>query len=342
MPAFTLHDLQCFEAVVRTGGFQAAAADLHRTHPSVFAAVAKLERQLGLALLDRSGYRVRPTEAGRALQRRAQSLLRQFDELRLQAAQWAAGEESDLHVVIGDLCPRPPLLGLLGRFFADRPGTRLHLHFESVGGPVERLLDGEADLVLHGIDKTDTRLEWLDLCKVPFVPVAAPALLPFPIDRSLGPERLREFTQCVIRDSARHTRSRDYFMIEGAHQCVVADQGMKKEIIQQGLGWGHLPRFLIEAELREGRLLSLAGPRLPGSIEELVAARRRDRPHGPVAQALWAYLRAQAPALRAASKSQGAAVDTGASAHSGSTKAARARRKPPESRAAKARPLRRG
>jgi len=63
MSGFTLHDLQCFDAVVRTGGFQAAAGELHRSHPAVFAAVAKLERQLDLALLDRSGYRVRPTQA---------------------------------------------------------------------------------------------------------------------------------------------------------------------------------------------------------------------------------------------------------------------------------------
>ena len=61
MSDFTLHDLQCFDAVARAGGFQAAAAALHRSHPAVFAAVAKLERQLDLALLDRSGYRVRLT-----------------------------------------------------------------------------------------------------------------------------------------------------------------------------------------------------------------------------------------------------------------------------------------
>ena len=48
MHDFTLHDLQCFDAVVDAGGFQAAAQRLHRSHPAVFAAVARLERQLGL------------------------------------------------------------------------------------------------------------------------------------------------------------------------------------------------------------------------------------------------------------------------------------------------------
>ncbi|NUO74737.1 MAG: LysR family transcriptional regulator [Lysobacter sp.] len=300
MAEFTLHDLQCFDAVVRAGGFQAAANVLHRSHPAVFAAVAKLERQLGLSLLDRSGYRVRPTEAGLSLHRRAQSLLRELDGLRTHAEQLAMGEESELHIVIGDLCPRPQALGLLGRFFAQCPGTRLHLHFEAVTGPWERLFDGEADLILHRVDKGDPRLEWLDLGKVAMVPVVGADLLPTPLPRALTPERMRAYTQCVMRDTARHTPARDYFVIEGAPQCTVGDQLMKKEIILQNLGWGHMPRFLIEDELRDGRLRSIAGRHFPGRVEELVVARRRDRPQGPVAQRLWQYLETQAPQLRLA------------------------------------------
>jgi DNA-binding transcriptional LysR family regulator len=290
MSDFTLHDLQCFDAVVRLGGFQAAATALHRSHPAVFAAVAKLERQLELTLLDRGGYRVRPTPAGESFHRHAQGLLRELDALRTHAAQLAMGEESELHVVIGDLCPRPQMLGLLSRFFAQCPATRLHLHFEAVGGPVERLLDGDADLILHRVDRGESRIESLDLLPVPFIPVVAPGFLPASARQPITPRLLRDHTQCVMRDTARHTPARNYFMIEGAHQCTVADQQMKKEVILQGMGWGHLPRFLIEEELRDGRLLDITSRHLPGSIEALVAARRSDRPQGPVLNRLWKFL----------------------------------------------------
>lgn len=289
MSNFTLHDLQCFDAVVREGGFQSAAAVLHRSHPAVFAAVARLERQLGVALLDRSGYRVRPTEAGLSLQHRAQSVLREAEGLRIHADQLAMGEEAQLGVVIGDLCPRPPILRLLSSFFAQCPTTRLHLHFEAVTGPWERLFDGEADLILHRIDKSDPRLEWIDLGKVELVPVVAPGFLPFAVTDEIAPEQMRTFTQCVLRDTAWHSPERSYFVIDGAQQCTVADHQMKKEIILHGMAWGHLPRFLIEQELRDGRLLSLLGRHFAGINEELVAARRRDRPHGPVARRLWAH-----------------------------------------------------
>lgn len=296
MNEFTLHDLQCFDAVVRAGGFQAAAAEMHRSHPAVFAAVARLERQLGLVLLDRSGYRVHMTAEGRALHRKSQMLLSEFDGLRTYATQLAMGDESELRVVIGDLCPRQPTLELLARFFRTCPGTRLHLHVEAVAGPQERLLDGDADLIVHCVDKANPRIEWLDVCKVTLAPVISPSLLPADLPRTVKPQHLRELTQCVMRDTARHTPARNYFVIDGAPQCTVADQSMKREIILQGLGWGHLPRYMIESDLLSGRLRSLAGRHLPGATEQIVIARRSDRPHGPVSERLWRFLVEQAPA----------------------------------------------
>jgi hypothetical protein len=59
---------------------------------------------------------------------------------------------------------------------------------------------------------------------------------------------------------------------------------------------------LIEPELRDGRLLSIAGRHLRGGTTELVAARRRDMPHGPIAQRLWHYVEEQANAFAAAQR----------------------------------------
>jgi DNA-binding transcriptional LysR family regulator len=69
---------------------------------------------------------------------------------------------------------------------------------------------------------------------------------------------------------------------------------MKRELILQGMGWGHLPRFLIEESLRQGRLLDITGEFLKGGQSELVAARLREVPHGPIAARLWRYLGEQA------------------------------------------------
>jgi DNA-binding transcriptional LysR family regulator len=290
----TLHQLVCFEAVVSEGSFQAAAEKLLRSQPTVSSSVKNLESQLQLSLLDRSGYRVALTEAGRSFYERTRVFLHETKRLRDHAAQLAMGEESELRVVIGDVSPLPETLGLLRRFFDGCPGTKLHLHFEAISGPVERLLDGEADLVLHHIDKADPRLEFVDLFAVKILPVVAPKFLRFPVSKSITPEQLRDYVQCVIRDTARHSQPRDYYLVEGARSWTVSDQLMKRELILQGMGWGHMPRYLIEQNLRDGSLLPITGRHFRGGQVELVAARRRNTPHGPIANRLWQFIGDQA------------------------------------------------
>jgi DNA-binding transcriptional LysR family regulator len=300
MEGITIHQLLCFDAVVTEGGFQAAAARLRRTHSTVFTSIKNLESQLRLRLLDRDGYRVTLTDVGKSFHGRTRVFLHELSLLRNHAHQLAMGEESELRIVVGDLCPLPQVLGFQRQFFDACPTTRLHLHFEAISGPWERLFGDEADLIIHHIDKSDPRLEFIDLFTGTIIPVVAPKFLPFPVSDRITPEQMRNHVQCIIRDTARHSASRDYYLIEGARSWTVNDQLMKKQTILQGMGWGHMPNFLIADELHDGRLLSIAGRHLRGGGGEIVAARRRDRPHGPVASRLWHYIEEQAPALKAA------------------------------------------
>ncbi|WP_051328742.1 LysR family transcriptional regulator [Geminicoccus roseus] len=289
-----LHDLRCFDAVVRTGSFQAAAAALHRTHPSVFAAVGRLEARLRLVLLDRSGYRVLPTEAGRSFHAHVGASLAEIARLSAHARLLAGGEEPVLRVVLGDLCPLPVVLPLLSEFFAGVAATRLHLDYEAVGGPAGRLRHGTADLIFHRAEAMAVPVERIDLAEIRLVPVAAPGFLPPHLGPDLRPDQLRPFTQCVIRDSARGGNE-DHFLVPGAHPCSVPDHAMKRELILHGMGWGHLPDFMVAGDLEAGRLVRIRGRHLPGGVEILAASRRSDLPHGPVAERLWRHLRARFP-----------------------------------------------
>src|SRR5512138_3569499 len=67
--------LAAFCAVVERRSFSQAADQLGVTQPAVSLQVRALEKRLGTQLLDRSGRRVEPTEAGVRLYRGAQRLL---------------------------------------------------------------------------------------------------------------------------------------------------------------------------------------------------------------------------------------------------------------------------
>src|SRR2546429_1761782 len=67
--------LAAFCAVVERKSFSQAAERLGVTQPAVSLQIRSLEQRLGRELLDRSGRRVEPTEAGRRLYSSAQRLL---------------------------------------------------------------------------------------------------------------------------------------------------------------------------------------------------------------------------------------------------------------------------
>src|SRR5919204_513318 len=74
--------LAAFCAVVERKSFSQAADRLGVTQPAVSLQIRSLEQRLGTQLLDRSGRRVEPTEAGLRLYASAQKLLVIEDELR--------------------------------------------------------------------------------------------------------------------------------------------------------------------------------------------------------------------------------------------------------------------
>src|ERR1700675_4147089 len=79
--------LQAFCAVVERRSFSQAAERLGVTQPAVSLQVRALEKRFGTQLLDRSGRRVEPTEAGMRLYRGAQRLLALEEQVVAEGAE---------------------------------------------------------------------------------------------------------------------------------------------------------------------------------------------------------------------------------------------------------------
>jgi LysR family hydrogen peroxide-inducible transcriptional activator len=94
-----IHQLRYFCAVARTGSFTRAAQHEHVAQPSLSQQIRKLEEELGARLFDRLGRTVRLTQLGEAFHPRAQGILRQVDESKLEIQELAGAERGKL--VIG-------------------------------------------------------------------------------------------------------------------------------------------------------------------------------------------------------------------------------------------------
>jgi DNA-binding transcriptional LysR family regulator len=119
--------LAAFCAVVDRKSFSLAAEQLGVTQPAVSLQIRSLEKRLGEKLLDRSGRRVEPTEAGQRLYRSAQRML----ALEQQLLDEVAGEGDVLRGRLEIGCSTGPgatvLPLLLCQFQAENPGVAISL-----------------------------------------------------------------------------------------------------------------------------------------------------------------------------------------------------------------------
>src|SRR5215210_5364103 len=139
--------LAAFCAVVERRSFSQAAERLGVTQPAVSLQVRALEKRLGAQLLDRSGRRVAPTEAGLRLYRGAQRLLALEEQL---VAEVAVDGESELGGTLEIGASTGPggivLAQLLCQFQESNPSLHIALSVFDTQTVVERVADRSLEL----------------------------------------------------------------------------------------------------------------------------------------------------------------------------------------------------
>jgi DNA-binding transcriptional LysR family regulator len=143
--------LRAFCEVVERRSFSQAAERLGVTQPAVSLQVRSLEKRLGVQLVDRSGRRVEPTEAGRRLYRSAQRLLQIEEEIRDDLADEATGDLAGTFEIGASTGPGGVVLSqLLCRFAELHPALHVALFVFDTQTVVEHVADRTLELGVVG------------------------------------------------------------------------------------------------------------------------------------------------------------------------------------------------
>ena len=143
--------LAAFCAVVERRSFSQAAERLGVTQPAVSLQVRALEKRLGTQLLDRSGRRVEPTEAGWHLYRGAQRMLALEDQIVAGVAASTEGELGGELVIGASTGPAAIALPVaLCQFQHENPDVRVFLTVSDTHSVVERVAARELELGIVG------------------------------------------------------------------------------------------------------------------------------------------------------------------------------------------------
>jgi DNA-binding transcriptional LysR family regulator len=143
--------LAAFCAVVERKSFSQAAERLGVTQPAVSLQVRSLEKRLGRKLLDRSGRRVEPTEAGLALYRGAQRMLALEGQLIDELDAGQDGELGGTLEVGASTGPGSTVVPvLLCEFQHENPGVAVSLSISDTQSVVDRVAERELELGVVG------------------------------------------------------------------------------------------------------------------------------------------------------------------------------------------------
>lgn len=146
--------LAAFCAVVERRSFSQAAEQLGVTQPAVSLQIRSLEKRLGLQLLDRSGRRVEPTEAGQRLYRSAQRLLAMEEQLLAELGGDAEGELAGRLEIGASTGPGGTVIPVvLAEFQRLHPGVHVALAVSDTQHVVEQVARREVELGVVGASR---------------------------------------------------------------------------------------------------------------------------------------------------------------------------------------------
>lgn len=156
---YTLDQVRCFVAVAEHLHFGKAAEELSMTQPPLSRQVQKLERFVGVMLLERDNRRVTLTAAGEAFLDNARVLLAMSDRAPQDARRIASGQWGRLSVGFTAASGFGILGSLLSVIERSFPGINLDLHEMVTGEQIENLAEGRIDLGLGRLEVTPQSIE---------------------------------------------------------------------------------------------------------------------------------------------------------------------------------------
>jgi len=283
----TLEQLKVLCAIVDQGGFRAAAESLFRSQSAVSIAIRKLEEELQLKLFLRDQYRPTLTDEGRSLYEKACTILSHANEFSALAHHFSMGEEPELRLAMSAIARVEPIMAVLNQVTELSPATKLTLLVENLNGTIERLDDDDVDIAISEQLPNGSGYEHVVIDRVAFVSIVSSRSQFAERANVLNERDTEDSPQIIVRDTSRHSEKKTVGVVKGTNPWMVNDFVMKKQIIASGMGWGRMPRHLVDAEIKNGDLIMLNSKDFSPFTVEIKMVRRKNKTVGPVAAKLW-------------------------------------------------------
>lgn len=166
---FDLNDLQAFRAVADLGNFRKAAETVHLSQPAFSRRIDKLERSLGVRLLERTTRRVTLTAVGREFARKVGEMLDELDATLLGIQGIESSRMAEVTIACVPSTVNYYVSQVIRRYHALAPRVRVKVLDAGANEVLAAVARGEADFGLDFIGAQEAELEFKPLVEERFV-----------------------------------------------------------------------------------------------------------------------------------------------------------------------------
>jgi DNA-binding transcriptional LysR family regulator len=255
----SLHQLRTFLDVARTGSVRDVAKETVVSQPAVSAALAGLQRELGVLLVERDGRGLRLTDAGREVEGTGRRILALLEELRIRAQAAASPEAGHLRLGVVTTAAEHLVPGLLAGFRERYPQAAIDLDVANRARIWDRLAYGEIELALGGRPPLDRAFRSVATSPNELVIVAKPGSV-------AGASALTRATW-LLREPGSGTRLATEEVIDSLDaappRLTIGSNGAIRECVRVGLGVSLLPLEAVARDLADGTLAVVPTPFTP-------------------------------------------------------------------------------
>ncbi len=251
--SLTLEEARTLELFSKQGTIAKTAAILKKSNSAVVYTLASIESKTKLTIFNRTAYRTTLSSEGLRILDGCRKLLYASKELGSLCHVLANGWESDLKLIVEGVVPLEPTLKAIKSISKKEIPTRFHVLAEFLGSVESTFIENNADIMISVLTPTRIPLESIALAEVPALLVAHRDHPLVQKDEKVLAKTMREFPLLTVRGSLPQLNL-STAEIESASTIQLNDFNSKKLAIQNGLGYGWMPEYLIEPELKSGQI----------------------------------------------------------------------------------------
>ena len=250
-----------FCVIAECGNFSKAAEKLYISQPAITQTIKKLEDQLECKLFYRKSNGVCLTKEGENLYNYIKSSITTINNVENKFNEFRGLKSGSIKIKTGSNNARRVLYDSLIAFSKDYPNIKIQISQGKPQDSINELIDGKIDMVILNLPykNLNNMIELIEIVENTYIFVVEKEYLNKNNIKIKNVEDLEKYPLIIPMEGSTARNILNIYLNKNEvnYRYEIVSEHMRKDFAMQGLGIAYVMKYLVEQEIREGKLIEL-------------------------------------------------------------------------------------